>query len=63
MSESELDNTVRSWDSHGEPVDVIALERPARVAIAPDGRAYVAFAYRGIGRCDLDARGKLAAVA
>lgn len=59
VSVSEFDGTIRSFDVGGSPVSRIDLARPARVSLGPDGRAYVTFAYRGIGRYSVAPGGEL----
>ncbi|APR87025.1 hypothetical protein A7982_12374 [Minicystis rosea] len=59
VSVSEFDDTIRTFSASGEPLSRIDLERPARVAVDPNDRIYVAFAYRGIGRYDVDDAGVL----
>lgn len=59
VSVSELDDSIRSFDAKGTPVERIDLKRPARVSLGLDGRAYVSFAYRGVGRYDIDDAARL----
>lgn len=62
VTASEFDNSIRTFDAKGKPVGRVDLERPAVVDVGPGGRVYVAFAYRGIGRYDIDAKGALTPV-